>query len=780
MMDTVEQLTIPGVVGTDDDAAAKAATKRAKNAERMRAARARIAADPRAAGVTPYLIEQQREKARLRMAAKRAQTAPSQAEKAAKRATGKTAEREKRRDTRKAATLERPVNFVGVDGEAVVCDDGVTRFTLFAAADEDGAHTLHNPDGIGTLEAFEFLFRIRDAWWRRTNRPPRFIGYFCGYDINMLLRDVPREKLDQLWDTHKTRITVRDDDGQATGVQYALDWLPTKRFMVTRHEAREFVHPQTGEKVWAPDKKTFTIEDGAGFFGTSFLKAITDWGIGTEAERAFIAEYKNKRGGFTDDDMENITRYNALECELLRQLMHVLARTLSDAKLKPQAWMGAGCVAAAMLRNNGVPKHNVQPPEYAQAAVMRAYYGARTQAFTVGIVPHLHQYDVRSAYPAAMLELPSLIGAWRPAKRYEADAPYAVWRVRWNTPENDGITPFPYRLKTDAIWWPTTGEGWYWAPEVSAAMRHFNGGEYNAVTVKEGFVFEPVNPDARPFAFLQTLFDRRAEYKEAGDKREKVLKLGMNSCYGKTAQGVGTGKDGERPEHQSYVWAGMLTSATRAKILDAAMHAPADVLGFATDCVTSRVPLPVVIGKGLGEWEHSESADAFLLRPGVSHIPATDTQREERTRTRGFSKTELDETRWAELRAKWCKAKPAKRLDVSVSFPIQRFIGLGIARAWDWWDRWGTFQTFTTSVRPLQSERAKAERQPDGTYRFYPLDIFQDGIKEYAGKLSYPYRVKEDMYSTGHEGEDDPQTLADRRNHFEQRMFNDEQPEPFE
>jgi hypothetical protein len=121
----------------------------------------------------------------------------------------------------------------------------------------------------------------------------------------------------------------------------------------------------------------------------------------------------------------------------------------------------------------------------------------------------------------------------------------------------------------------------------------------------------------QPFSWVPGLFDQRNALKRAGDPRNIPLKLGLNSLYGKTAQGEGQ-KDSKGvrqfPPYQSYVWAGLITSMTRARIIEAIGMNPGKVLNAATDGIFSRVPLALPNrGKGLGDWDEEDTLLWFEL-----------------------------------------------------------------------------------------------------------------------------------------------------------------------
>jgi hypothetical protein len=98
------------------------------------------------------------------------------------------------------------------------------------------------------------------------------------------------------------------------------------------------------------------------------------------------------------------------------------------------------------------------------------------------------------------------------------------------------------------------------------------------------------------------------------DARGQVVKLGINSVYGKFAQSVG--KMGMPPRFVSWFFAAAITAGTQRKVVEAALTNPDAIVMFATDGVYSTQPLDVHVPekKTLGGWEHTaaESGGVFV------------------------------------------------------------------------------------------------------------------------------------------------------------------------
>jgi hypothetical protein len=261
------------------------------------------------------------------------------------------------------------------------------------------------------------------------------------------------------------------------------------------------------------------------------------------------------------------------------------------------------------------------------------------------------------------------------------DAEWAIYRVHWSVPENTPWPPFPFRIQQSRqIIYPTSGYGYYHAAEVRAALAMFPG----CIEVTDSYTIETYcrqnDCDGKPFAFIPEYFAYRDRLKREGSQAQLTIKLGLNSLYGKTAQGVGWGE--QKPPYQSYLWAGMITAGTRAMLLDAIRQNPETVLWTATDGIVSTEPLNLDCGDQLGEWEAGTADSVFCVQTGVYEVRKDG---EITVRSRGFGKRE---TNFDAIK----KAFDIDPINGHHSYVVTRFVGLGSALArkefWNHFGRW--------------------------------------------------------------------------------------------
>jgi hypothetical protein len=451
-----------------------------------------------------------------------------------------------------------------------------------------------------------------------------------------------------------------------------------------------------------------------GFFQQSFVAALKTWGFDPPAELELM---KQKRGTFTQPEMKWIIAYCKSECDLLVALMNQLRDACRTANATPRKWIGAGSIASAVLARSGVEPHHAYDLDLASddvvnGAVLGAYFGGRVELLHQGVHKRVTTLDIRSAYPAAATRLPSLAGAELVhRKRYQPAAEHAIWRVRWDMRASDArVMPFPVRVDK-SIYYPACGTGTYHACEVSAAIA-----AGYPVDVIEGWVLKVRDP-AAPFDWVPTLYKERARLQAAGDPAQRALKLGLNSVYGKLAQGYGYGS---RPRWQSYFWAGEITARTRASVLAAAMKCEGVVM-IATDGIF--VTRPARLGSKasvLGSWERGSLDWLFAAQPGVYQGQKG---ADEVLKSRGFFAREID---YDELRAGYER----EGADYVHRYASRRFVGLGSALArtdFSIWRRWVEEQ------RTIYLNPDRKLPQPDGSLMPLPGPLESE---PYIPKLS--------------------------------------------
>ena len=561
-------------------------------------------------------------------------------------------------------------SFIAWDGEGWTHEtDNAHVYTMLCNSVE--TEPLINLRGIPTLECLDYLCTIGAQYPDSVH-----VAFGAGYDVNMMLADCSRAELERI---HAGQWVV-------LGRKYLVCYRQRKSFSVKRWPVWQ-INPDTGRRHKVKTAG-LVLWDVFGFFQSSFVEACEKY-LGADHDGLTeVREQKQRRHDFDPSQILDILHYCQLECRLLVKLMETLRDYLETARLQIRRWDGAGACAAALLQREGILQHRGTIPPDVMRASQHAYAGGRMEVARFGNAHNtpIYHYDINSAYPAAMANVPSLAhGTWRHttgSHNPNRTDSFALYRIRWRF-NNASLYPFFWRAYDGSIFFPREGCGIYWSPEVNAALEAMESGAIKgSIEILDGWEWISED-DVKPFAWIPTLYDQRREWKRAGIGAEKVVKLAINSLYGKTAQHLG-GTATDSPRYHRLEWAGYVTSATRAKLYRAATpHIKSrSIIMTATDALYSTEPLDVPCSNKLGEWESHTHDGITVVQSGVYWTidGLTDSPF-----CRGFDKGSLDRTAILEA---W------QRGEVSYNATLTRFVTMGSAlagaTALNRWRQWRT------------------------------------------------------------------------------------------
>jgi hypothetical protein len=630
-------------------------------------------------------------------------------------------DRLRKRDYREIRGLGlRGKRFVGIDGEGGNDAEGHHQYYLLTA----GPFKIATGKPLTPVECLDFIASLPpDAY---------YVGYFFDYDVTMILRKLPAEKIVRLLDRESRTKEVTPGRGFTFPIDwhgFQIDYLPHKEFKVRKATGRLNAKGNREFSKWV------VINDVGTFFQCSFIKALTLWEIGTPEEMQIIGEGKEMRADF-GQLTKDIIEYNALEIDLLQKLMDAFREVCEDIGYVPARWQGPGNLATAMLKHHGVPKSALLdiPGDVLQAA-RDAYYGGRFETTLAGTATGpIFAYDINSAYPDALTRLPCLLhGEWEVIHpslvetmaddgegplyylahgHYEPNKPPPPIDKKpdpygLESPNDIGIAGhadrireiqypalynFPHRSKNGRIFYPSAGSGWYWNVEIDQAA-------HQTFTPDAVYLYRKMC-DCTPFDWVQSVYDRRIELGKSA--KGMVIKLGLNSLYGKMAQSIGAAP------YANPIWAGLITALTRAKLssishtaLVKSKYYPhkqeclcSHVFMLATDAVFTDVRLHIIKSgpnggiqgtrriipsKLLGDWDLKTHPQLHIIQPGLYFLADSDFAKVD-PKTRGVPR-QLVVDNEHKFRDTFDRlfAKEIELGEAKVVIPLKQFIGIKIA-----------------------------------------------------------------------------------------------------
>lgn len=606
------------------------------------------------------------------------------------------------RSREKQKELSKP--FIGVDGEGA--GEGLSHIYWLIRV---GNIALFHEDGseLGSIEILRWLADLGAAGINEKFIP---VSFFFDYDTSMILRHLPEKNLRELmYDgsvcqrrtcQHHKNMHVKgynqcgaiSSPGVACSCTSYLRGGETTVFTGKKHTDFIKVRLQHRQfKVAWGGKPYFTITDVGDLFQTSFLKVLEKWqhvegedDLLTDEQLEVIRVNKERRSNFKIGFDINTFDYNALECELLAELMRRFRNMCYSNGIFPDMWTGPGRLAEDVFKSESVPMRvALNIPPVIERLGDYAYFGGRMEGIHFGSHENIVAYDIASAYPHAYTMLPCLLqdhGKWEEVSFEEVQkdnlqntlivGQFSVLDSPFDA--HPRICGLPMRDKRGAITFPTDAHGVWWYPEVRETIKLYEVENVRySKRVDKCFTWRQ-SCTCTPGAFTSKWFQIRLQVGKS--TRGIPVKLMLNSLYGKSAQRVGAAK------WANTVWAGLLTSITRARLLEATQIVSSEnIISYQTDGIfvksrsSSQTSLPVTQGNGepetqalnvpglpgalapgatarLGEWETELYKELFLIQSGV--YSAEDYEGKRVNKTRGMRDFEF-RAAYDDIKAAW-------------------------------------------------------------------------------------------------------------------------------
>jgi len=409
--------------------------------------------------------------------------------------------------------------------------------------------------------------------------------YNLDYDVRAMLAWLPKESLFELWTEGKMIIN-----------NTSIEYLPSKHFSLKEGKYR------------------VNFYDLAQFFNTSLDTASNRWlGEGKHDIDSARIDYDKE---YRENNKTKIREYCIQDARLTDRLADIAVDLFAQVGVKTNKWYSTAYLSEKyFLKHTSFPVfHNKEAQRYA----WYSYAGGRFEVFERGYIPQVYKYDIHSAYPHAMKALPDLdSGEWRFLQRYDASADLAFLKVKMKN--NDGyIQPLHYKIG-QLVTYPQANRHVriITKPELDLVLEY----DLAEVEILNGWHF--YNLEGRhPFELIDTLYEWRQELKRDADPREWVIKILMNSIYGKTIQ-VNPRRRITDPLKTGNLfipaYASEITAQTRVTLLRECLEQDLTPLAFFTDAILLEDKANLPTG-GLGAWAIEASGEAVLLGSGVYSI----------------------------------------------------------------------------------------------------------------------------------------------------------------
>lgn len=466
------------------------------------------------------------------------------------------------------------------------------------------------------------------------------------FDVESILKMLPEAELEEM---------LEDNETEYKG--FKLAYLPHKYF-----------------KISTKGKHVVDYWDIAQFYLMSLENASLEYLKDSKgvADIKGLMEYV-----YYDKVKKVVSDYCIHDCDLTRRLgerMHEGVKSCNMPFSKP--YSVASLSETAFLQQCDIPEY-LDAPLGVNKYFYWAYYGGWFELFKRGYQSEaIYEYDINSAYPFAMLDLPDTRDLrWERVKRPSKDTVIGVYLIAFSPKRQSNISPVQIRTEALSVHPQASGVRYVTDDELEIYQDVYK------VKVISGF--EAFGDHIRyPFReFVQKLYSDKSKYKNKDAAMYMTVKKCLNGFYGKNIQRTG-GKIGNC---FNPVYAAKITASCRKQIWNAVKDHQDKVIGIQTDSCMMTEEIDIDEGTGLGQWEGKEFTEGIFLLSGVYEMLGD----VKKTKIRGY------DTKMALM--DMLKAHPTKdAIEVAKEKPLHLKQAVG-------WKKWDVSQTneFVTDIKTI-------------------------------------------------------------------------------
>lgn len=391
-------------------------------------------------------------------------------------------------------------------------------------------------------------------------------------------------------------------------------------------------------------RKYFGIVVGNQYFHFYDLFNFMDLSL-NKASKKYLGEQKNTDVdssrlnldlNYWNDNQEKIIKYCIQDCILTKKLADKFWKIMDDnLHLVPKRPFSKGKLAEEyFLKYCNIPTiNNLITPDGKQIIEFsyKSFFGGRFELIKRGYFPKVYCYDIKSAYPAQMKDLIDFSvdkGTWRKSTtKINSDA-YEGW-YRVNITSNEiSIAPIVHKINHINIYPNGKFNQYLLKSEIEFTRENFDNVNIKIVSGVEFFPKEYVYPFKEEVEKLYKWKD-----KETDEDIKHVVKIILNSIYGKTIQ-ISQNETNEIGNLFNPMYASIITSGTRKKLLELALQKPESIIMFSTDGLHTTEPLKTPNKPKLGEFAKDFEGEGVYLMSDVYNIW---TDKQVKNKIRGFN-----------------------------------------------------------------------------------------------------------------------------------------------
>ncbi len=320
---------------------------------------------------------------------------------------------------------------------------------------------------------------------------------------------------------------------------------------------------------------------------------------------------------YWDDNISDIIKYCKKDAKLTAKLGDFLMSNVNKSILEmPKFFTSHASLSKQYFRfNSKIPQLKYVPTNILDIA-FQCYYGGRFEILKRGYFKDLYHYDINSAYPTIIRDLPSLkYGKWHKVKEISKKEKIGYYKVFLNIKEKI-ISPLPIRTKGIVIFPNGVYDVWITWYEADLLRKSITKLYY-------GYEYTPNKHEYYPFKIpMDALYREKTKYKNNDHVFYWLYKLTMNAIYGCFVE--------RHLKLDDIITSGMLfnsvygstiTAKTRHTLLKSINKKDyKHIVAFHTDSIISTKPLDLKISDNIGDWTLEQHDKGVILMSGIYQI----------------------------------------------------------------------------------------------------------------------------------------------------------------
>ncbi len=411
-----------------------------------------------------------------------------------------------------------------------------------------------------------------------------------------------------------------------------VDLYNNKKLMYNQFFTIEYL-PSKYFSIKDTHNNNYYFYDMHNFLEMSLQKASTEFLKDSKLSDIINSKQLNINDNYWNENRENIIKYCIQDADLTKRLADYFWNIIyTNINFNPKLPLSKGKLSEEyFLHKCKIPTINTIPFDCLNTAY-NAFYGGHFEILKRGYFDHVYSLDIKSAYPSEIANLINYSnGKWYRVKEMDENAHTGFYKCSIEAME-PYFSPFKQKIGGDAglnIYPNGRFTQYLTKKEVQFFESHF---ENSAIKINYGYEFEPKKIE---YPFKEEIEQLYAwKEKETNPEIKYCVKIILNSLYGKFIQV--SGSENQTGKLFNPIYAALITSGCRLKILNLALQSPDNIISFSTDSVISKKMLKTPDNPKLGEFSLDFSGEGVFIMSDIYNLWNTQTKKI-KSKLRGFS-----------------------------------------------------------------------------------------------------------------------------------------------